>query len=243
MYQQDHCETSQLSSRSGGRGRRKSIAVNLILAGFAVYTARIIINPPSIAPLQGGERPELREEVLDGDQEDQFLQGAGLSHLAEDAKYDTKELDVPTWLVEVGLRSRGHRIDAWLKAAIASATTSNFFHNLYSDARQFAPYAIADLVKAEVMSMFEDTYGILVYDPKSDEFLLLYNDQMHKWKSSCTKLASSFATFTSMLRQSFPERFQGPESPELGKFIVYWLEGVDFELLVKFCLVLMPSLS
>jgi hypothetical protein len=109
---------------------------------------------------------------------------------------------------------------AWLKAAVASATRINSLHNMYSDARQYAPYGIADLVEVEVMSMFKDVYGILVYDPESDEFLLLYNEQMHKWTDSCVKLASSFGTFQSMLRQTFPERFRGPESPELGKSLV-----------------------
>ncbi len=50
---------------------------------------------------QGREHPVLREEALDREPE-QFLQVSGLSRLPEDAEYDTKELDVPTRLIDAG---------------------------------------------------------------------------------------------------------------------------------------------
>jgi hypothetical protein len=78
-----------------------------------------------------------------------------------------------------------------------------------------APYSIEDLV--EMSSIFFKTFGILVYDPTSNDFLLLYNYQKHIWRTSCSKLVSSFQALTDLLRKDFPERFRGPESPELGK--------------------------
>ena len=131
--------------------------------------------------------------------------------LVEDMKYDKNELDVPARLVEAGVAKN---LDTRFRAAMTSVTTTNS-----PVSQQLAPYAIADLV--EPMSMFEDTYGILLYDPESDGFLLLYNIQIHKWKSSCAKLVTSFRLFTNILRQSFPERFRGPESPELGKSLLF----------------------
>jgi hypothetical protein len=87
-----------------------------------------------------------------------------------------------------------------------------------------APYTIKDLV--EISSIFFKTFGILVYDPMSNDFLLLYNYQKHIWRASCSKLVSSFQALTDLLRKDFPERFRGPESPELGK-------SSDFDVLMK----------
>jgi hypothetical protein len=96
--------------------------------------------------------------------------------------------------------------------AMAPATTTNVYS---APPLQFAPYSIEDLV--EVSSIFMKTFGILVYDPKGVEFLLLYNDKRHSWRPSCPKLVWSFRMFTSMLRKGFLEGFRGRKSPELGK--------------------------
>jgi hypothetical protein len=89
---------------------------------------------------------------------------------------------------------------------------------------KLAPYSIEDLV--EMSSVFFKTFGILVYDPIGDDFLLLDNNPMQRQKSSFAKLVSGFERFTSMLRTDFPERFRGPESPELGKLS-------DFDISIK----------
>ena len=64
-------------------------------------------------------------------------------------------------------------------------------------------------------SLFQDNYGLLVYDPAEDDFKLFYNNQKHKWIALCVKLSVSFQVFTELLRQSFPDRFQGKKVPSL----------------------------
>ena len=78
------------------------------------------------------------------------------------------------------------------------------------------PYHIEDLM--EVSKIYLGNFGILVYDPTIDGFLLLENKPMQKNLPGFSKLISSFERLTSMLRNDFPERFHGPESPELGKY-------------------------
>jgi hypothetical protein len=80
---------------------------------------------------------------------------------------------------------------------------------------QLDPYSIEDLL--ELSSIYLGAFGILVYDPTSNDFLLLdKNPRQRKW-SSFKRLISSTQTLTNLLRNDFPERFRGPESPELGK--------------------------
>jgi hypothetical protein len=89
---------------------------------------------------------------------------------------------------------------------------------------KLAPYSIEDLVK--LSSIFDKTFGILVYDPMSNEIRILYNYKRHKWRKSCAKLVWSFQRLTDLLRMDFPERFRGPESSEIGKLS-------DFDALMK----------
>ena len=62
-------------------------------------------------------------------------------------------------------------------------------------------------------SIFEYTFGLLVYDPPNDIFQVYYNKN-HQWKNGNRKLWSSLRKFTFMLRKLFPDRFT-PNSPEL----------------------------
>jgi hypothetical protein len=96
---------------------------------------------------------------------------------------------------------------------MTSAMTSNVSR---APTLQLAPYSIENLV--ELSSNYFKTFGILVYDPEGDDFLLLYNYQRHKWSdTSNAKLVWSYQMLTNLLRKDFPERFRGPESSELGK--------------------------
>jgi hypothetical protein len=76
------------------------------------------------------------------------------------------------------------------------------------------PYAIADAVRTS--RMFDNTYALLVYDPEKDMFYALYSKR-HNWVTGCNKLLTSFRILTYLLRRTFPERFMGAESDELGE--------------------------
>jgi hypothetical protein len=76
------------------------------------------------------------------------------------------------------------------------------------------PYAIDDAVRTS--RMFDNTYALLVYDPEKDMFYALYSKR-HNWVTGCNKLLTSFRILTYLLRRTFPERFMGAESDELGE--------------------------
>ena len=77
------------------------------------------------------------------------------------------------------------------------------------------PYAIDDAVRTS--RMYDTTWALLVYDPEKDSFFALYSKR-HYWVTGCTKLLNSFGILTSLLRRTFPERFQGAQSDELGEY-------------------------
>ncbi len=76
------------------------------------------------------------------------------------------------------------------------------------------PYTIGDAVRTS--RMFDNTYALVVYDPEKDMFYALYSKR-HNWVTGCNKLLTSFRILTYLLRRTFPERFMGAESDELGE--------------------------
>jgi hypothetical protein len=98
-----------------------------------------------------------------------------------------------------------------------------FDHNMPGNNIQLDPYSIEDLL--ELSSIYFGAFGILVYDPTINDFLLLdKNPRQRNW-SSYKKLISSAQSLTNMLRNDFPERFRGPGSPELGKLSDFDVHG------------------
>ncbi|KAL7540704.1 hypothetical protein ACHAXR_010313 [Thalassiosira sp. AJA248-18] len=62
--------------------------------------------------------------------------------------------------------------------------------------------------------MWEHTFALLIYDPPTDSFIGHYSTQ-HRRESSSKKLSATIPHFVSLLRQTFPNRFQGSDSDEL----------------------------
>ena len=62
-------------------------------------------------------------------------------------------------------------------------------------------------------TIFEHTFCILLYDPPTDKFLILYSHN-HRSENSNRKLWKAIRNFTYLLRQVFPNRFT-PDSNEL----------------------------
>lgn len=73
---------------------------------------------------------------------------------------------------------------------------------------QFFPqqYTFSDTLYES--SLWKLTFCILVYDPPTNKFIALYNKD-HMWRTGNRKLWKALQHFTYMLRQIFPQRFQG----------------------------------
>ena len=141
------------------------------------------------------------------------LRTAPRPHVVDNTPDDCKELRIPEWLSS----DAGRKLvdNKSFPNGYSSGVTGIVGADTADSQTPLAPYTIEDLLDAS--SLFQDTYGLLVYDPVEDDFKLFYNNQKHKWIASCVKLSVSFQVFTELLRQSFQDRFQGKQSSELGK--------------------------
>ena len=87
------------------------------------------------------------------------------------------------------------------------------YANLIDNNQPIPPYDIKDAIQTS--NIFIVAYALLIYDPNTDAFVVLYHKR-HKWPSSkCAKLFTSIKELTYLLRKTFPERFMGPGSDEL----------------------------
>ena len=77
-------------------------------------------------------------------------------------------------------------------------------------------YTIDDALN--VTHVFDHTYMFLVYDPGTDMFRGMFPKHF-PWFRGRAKLMNSFRDVSYMLREIFPERFQGAGSDEIGKFL------------------------
>lgn len=68
-----------------------------------------------------------------------------------------------------------------------------------------APYTLSTVL--QTVPYFHDTFGVVVYDPPADKFILHYSSGM-RWVSGCKKLITSFKTLANSLRLTNPDRFR-----------------------------------
>ena len=80
------------------------------------------------------------------------------------------------------------------------------------EAQPLPQYTMANVVK--VIPYYHDTLGIVVYDPKTDRFVLHYATNM-RWISGCYKLVKSFQHAIHSMRLLYPDRFK-PDGPEFA---------------------------
>ena len=136
------------------------------------------------------------------------------SALADDNPEDYKELIIPDWLaaaVDYGQGEAAEQVEARLKAAMVAAASESSRGN-GPPPPELSQYTLEDLVA--ISHMYRNDFGILMYDPENDDFLLLYNGGR---KDYIPKLVSSFQNFVILLRHVYPGRFRGKESEELGE--------------------------
>lgn len=69
---------------------------------------------------------------------------------------------------------------------------------------QISPYTLNDVIS--VLPTFHDVFGVVIYDPPTDKFILHYSNEM-RWIAGCHKLVTSFQALAHSLRTMFPERF------------------------------------
>ena len=84
-----------------------------------------------------------------------------------------------------------------------------------SPPRLISPYTLDDIILS-ALPTFEDVFGVVIYDPASDRFILHYSKHM-RWTGGCHKLVKSFRILAHSLRTMFPDRFaRGTDQRELA---------------------------
>lgn len=115
-----------------------------------------------------------------------------------------------------------------LEAANAANITYEFGRSIIQN------YTLTDTLNES--NIYEHTFCLLLYDPPTDKFLILYS-QNHRWENSNRKLWKAIRNFTYLLRQVFPQRFT-PQSeelvipigsgdyPQINKFKLPYVDGI-----------------
>lgn len=154
------------------------------------------------------------------------------SLMAESVDQSYTAVDIPDWLL--GDESAGgEEYTKNLEVAMAAAIEES---KLSSGLKTIAPYDIKTLMGAD--ALFSVASGVVVYDPDRDNFLLFHN--IHKKRLGvAAKMFSSFKGFSVMLRNTFPDRFQGPGSKEFAIAI----SSGDFPHIVTRCRWSYPHIS
>lgn len=214
---------TSVSDAHRSRSKQRTILLSLLLAvaGTAAICLPAYLSPESFRLIS--DSSQLAEEIQQDAEVSRFLMERSLDDI--DGFY--KELSMPRWLQHASARTRNDRTTMMkdgkphdhLGPAMASAISERQNDSIGWGSRRLstsplAPYSIEDVV--ESTSVFLNTVGIIMYDPEKDDFEFLYNRGSHDWVSGCTKLVTSYRNFAYMLRQLFPERFQGAGSPELA---------------------------
>jgi hypothetical protein len=134
--------------------------------------------------------------------------------LIDDDLEDYGELILPRWLSKVADCDEDDEKHSdcitRLKTAVDKAASK-----LSSPAPPIFPkHSLVDLV--EISHLYSADFGIVMYDPENDDFLLLYNGDK-TWVGGILKLVGTFQMLVFVLRYNFPDRFRGKDSDELGE--------------------------
>lgn len=228
------------------RSKQRTILLSLLLvvAGTAAICLPAYLSPELFG--MTSDSSQLAKEMQQNAEVSRFLMERSLDDI--DGFYN--ELRMPRWLQHASARTRNDRMRIMedgkppdhLGRAMATAISERENDTIgwgsrFLSTSPMAPYSIEDVV--ESTSVFQNTVAIIMYDPEKDDFEFLYNFKSHNWVSGCVKLVSSFRNLAFMLRQVFPERFQGTDSPELAITI----GSGDFPHLTPDCLVNYPHTS
>ena len=95
-------------------------------------------------------------------------------------------------------------------------------------------YTLTDAL--DESKIYEHTFCLLLYDPPSNKFLILYS-QNHRWENSNRKLWKAIRNFAYLLRHVFPQRFTKDQEelvipigsgdyPQINKFKLPHVEGI-----------------
>ena len=130
---------------------------------------------------------------------------------------DYGELVIPEWLT-TALNTNHKNNKARLKVAMDKAASNFYSHhrggNNNNNNNALPKHTLADI--STISQIYSQDFGIVMYNPPDNNFILLYNGEQ-TWVGGIVKLVQCYQALVYMLRQNFPNRFNGVESDELGK--------------------------
>jgi len=120
---------------------------------------------------------------------------------------------------------------------LEAANAANISYEISHSSDQTATiqnYTLSDTLNES--HVYEHTFCLLLYDPPTNKFLILYSHN-HRYENSNRKLWKAIRNFTYLLRQVFPNRFTkenkeliipigSGDYPQLNKFKLPHTEGI-----------------
>ena len=205
------------------RNRRtflKLIVIALVMAIFSYLNLSLFTDGV-------GESSIIYDNNDDDDDDDdtdsnsrQLLNASSRSTGRPQAMVDTDandygELVIPEWLT-TALNTNHKNNKAGLKVAMDKAASNFYSHHRGGNNNNNAlpKHTLADI--STISQIYSQDFGIVMYNPPDNNFILLYNGEQ-TWVGGIVKLVQCYQALVYMLRQNFPNRFNGVESDELGK--------------------------
>ena len=167
------------------RRRRRSTAIGLL--SMAIVASLLCLNKVVnyIIPID--------EDALQSYQRQLLIDNDLLTSLHTNCNYNNNETDEDYNLEAANAADITYEIGRGTKSSSSSYQTTTIQN-----------YTLTDTLNES--KIYEHTFCLLLYDPPTNKFLILYSHN-HRWENSNRKLWKAIRNLTYLLRQVFPKRF------------------------------------
>jgi len=180
--------------------KRKRSSIKALLSILILTTLNEIIN--NFTTINNDDDNDINQSFYRRMLSYPNMNGKGDNLIAkyEESTYNNNET-FADYDAAAALAADDHKIGRSLR----NTNNTSSYHNIQN-------YTITDAIYET--TIFNTMFALLLYDPTTNKFLVLYSKDSDKYKQGNKKLWRAINTLVYMLRRIFPERFT-PQSEEL----------------------------
>lgn len=108
------------------------------------------------------------------------------------------------WVSDVPRSNKGDDENVWQLPPEIDTPLAKLLFRPQDMPSPLPPYTMADVLRT--VPRYHSNVAILVYDPKTDKFVIHYSTKM-RWTAGCHKLITSMQMLVNSIRLMFPDRF------------------------------------